>query len=337
MKADNYPHPTVAAVQAAPMYFDRDGCIAKVRKYTAEAKENGADLVVFSESFIPGFPSWVHLLPPLDQRGLYEKFTASAIDVPSPAFYELQQIARDNAVFLSVGITEKSVEKSIGVLWNTNLLFDRSGNLIARHRKLMPTWGEKLMWSLGDGSTLNVHDTELGRIGALICGENTNPLAKYALISQGEQIHISTYPACFPISRHPEKGSPYLDTLKTRACAMSYEGKVFTIVSAQALDEQGYEVLSNGDPELRDLLDRATYGGSFIVAPSGIICSDVLTDNKEGIVYAECDLSTEIAEKAVHDVSGSYQRDDVFRFSINKERLDPNLTEFIPYVPEDER
>lgn len=337
MQSDFYPRPVVAAVQAAPVYYDRDACLAKVRKYTAEARRQAADLVVFSESFIPGFPSWVHMLSPLDQRELYKLFTASAIEIPSPEFYELQDIAKTNQIFLSIGVTEKSTSKSIGVLWNTNLIFDREGNLIARHRKLMPTWGEKLMWSFGDGSTLNVHDTDIGRLGALICGENTNPLAKYALISQGEQIHISTYPACFPISRHPEKGSPYLETLKVRACAMSYEGKVFTIVSSQAMDEQAYYAFTHGQPELRDLLDRTTYGGSFIVAPSGVICSDILTDNREGIVYAECDLSSEIGEKAVHDVAGSYQREDVFHFHVNKTKLDPDFTEQIPYVPEEER
>ena len=318
---DTYPTPVIAAVQAAPVYFDREACLKKVRALTTEAKKNGADMVVFSESFIPGFPTWVHMFAPMDQLNLYTRFAASAIEIPGPAFYELQQIARDNQIFLSIGVTEKAPSESIGVMWNTNLIFDRQGNMIARHRKLLPTWSEKLMWSFGDGSTLNVHDTELGRIGALICGENTNPLAKYALISQGEQIHISTYPACFPTSREPGNGQSYFDTLLVRACAMSYEGKVFTAVSSQAMDEQGYEVLANGSSEIRDLLDKLTYGGTFVISPSGTFCSDILRDNKEGIVYAQCDLSKEIAQKCIHDVSGSYQRNDVFTFGINKKHL----------------
>lgn len=323
MNFDVPPKPIVAAVQAAPAYLDLDKCISKVQDYTAKAKKAGADLVVFSESFIPGFPSWVHMLAPMDQHELFKKFVQNSIEIPSPAFYQLQQIARENKIFLSIGITEKAPKQSLGVLWNTNLIFDRNGNLIARHRKLLPTWSEKLMWSFGDGSTLNVHDTEIGRIGALICGENTNSLAKYALISQGEQIHISTYPSCFPTSRNPSKGQDYFDTLLVRACSMSYEGKVFTIVSSQALDDEGYEVLSDGRKDIRDLLDKLTYGGSMIVSPSGLVISDIIKDNKEGIVYAECDISEVVTQKSIHDIAGSYQRSDVFKFEINKSALKP--------------
>lgn len=346
MSFDVYPKLTIAAVQAAPVYFDRVACLKKVRKLTQEAKANGADLVVFSEAFIPGFPSWVHMFAPMDQHALFRKFAASSIEIPSPAFYELQQIARDNQVFLSIGISEKAPQQSIGVLWNTNLIFDRGGNLLARHRKMMPTWSEKLVWAFGDGSTLNVHQTEIGRIGALICGENTNPLAKYALASQGEQIHISTYPACFPTSRDPSGGQDYFDTLLVRACSSSYEGKVFTVVSSQALDEQGFEALSAGNPEIRSLLERLTYGGSMVIAPSGAYCSDIIKDNKEGIVYAQCDISDEISLKNIHDIAGSYQRNDIFHFGLNKQSLSPafitegkpgNGAEGIPYVPEGER
>ena len=343
---DTYPSPVIAAVQAAPVYFDRGACIAKVRRLTEEAASNGAELVVFSEGFVPGFPSSVHIHAPIDQLDLFTKLVESAVEIPGAAFYELQQIARDNNVFLSVGVTEKAPEKSIGLCWNTNLIFDKEGNMISRHRKLMPTWSEKLVWSFGDGSTLNVHDTEIGKIGMLICGENTNPLAKYALASQGEQIHISTYPACFPTSRKPSGEQPYFETLYVRACASSYEGKCFTVVSSQALDEAGIQILSKGDPELIDLFKKITYGGSFIIDPSGNYASDVIRDNKEGIAYAKCDISKEIAAKGIHDISGSYQRSDVYRFGLNKQMLEPVNIEFsgqsgvldhFPYVAEEDR
>lgn len=341
--SDIYPKPTIAVVQAAPVYNNRDATIKKVRRLTKEAKANGADLVVFSETFISGFPSWVHMHAPIDQLELFKKLVQNSIEIPSPAFCELQQIAKDNNIFLSIGVNEKAPKQSIGVLWNTNLIFDRNGNMIARHRKLLPTWSEKLVWSFGDGATMNVHDTEIGRIGALICGENTNSLAKYALISQGEQIHISTYPPFFPTSRNPTVGQDYFDTLLVRACSMSYEGKVFTIVSSQAIDDQGYEVLAMGKKDVRDLMDKLTFAGSMIVNPSGIVCSDIIKDNKEGIVYAECDISTEIPCKAMHDVSGNYQRNDVFNFTINKTALEPvyvtgdsdskESREYYPFTP----
>lgn len=346
MNIETLPKPVVAAVQAAPAYFDLEKCLQKVEEYTKKAKAEGADLVVFSESFIPGFPTYVHMLAPMDQHALFMKFAQSSIEIPGPAFQRLQQIARDHRVFLSVGITERAPKQSLGVLWNTNVIFDRNGNMIARHRKLLPTWSEKLAWAFGDGSTLNVHDTEIGRIGALICGENTNSLAKYALISQGEQIHISTYPACFPTSRTPSKGQPYIDTLIVRACSMSYEGKVFTAVSSQALDEEGFEVLADGRQDLRDLLDKLTFGGSMIVSPAGLVISDTIKDNKEGIAFAECDLSQIITQKSIHDIAGSYQRMDVFHFGIDKSVLKPVhvkgdgslgcCEEFYPFEMEDD-
>ena len=344
---DTYPITKIAAVQAAPVYFDRVATINKVRALTKEAKENSADLVVFSECFVPGFPTWVHVHAPMDQHELYRKFVASSIAIPSPEFYELQQIARDYSIYLSVGVSEKDPSQSIGVVWNTNLIFDRQGNLIARHRKLLPTWSEKLVWAFGDGSTLNVHETDIGRIGALICGENTNSISKYALISQGEQIHISTYPACFPTSRDTKGGQSYFDTLMVRACSMAYEGKVFVAVSSQALDEEGKKVVANGDESVAKLLENITYGGTFIIAPSGAFCSNIIRNNEEGIAYAECSISSEIHQKGIHDLSGSYQRNDVYHFEVNKSHIAPAYftgenssvpaLDCFPYVPEENR
>ena len=198
---DTLPKLRAAAVQAAPVFLNRDATVQKVARLTKEAKDNGADLVVFPESFIPTFPLWCLFLPPVDQHPFYKRLFENAVTVPGPAFHELQKIARDNSIFLSVGICEKSTS-NFGTMWNTTLLFDREGNMIGHHRKLLPTWGEKLVWSFGDGSSLNIHDTEIGRIGSLICGENSNTLARYALVAQGEQF-IS--PFIRPAGRPTEK------------------------------------------------------------------------------------------------------------------------------------
>ena len=162
---DTLPKLRAAAVQAAPVFLNRDATVQKVARLTKEAKDNGADLVVFPESFIPTFPLWCLFLPPVDQHPFYKRLFENAVTVPGPAFNELQKIARDNSIFLSVGICEKSTT-NFGTMWNTTLLFDREGNMIGHHRKLLPTWGEKLVWSFGDGSSLNIHDTEIGRIGS---------------------------------------------------------------------------------------------------------------------------------------------------------------------------
>ena len=221
---DTLPKLRAAAVQAAPVFLNRDATVQKVARLTKEAKDNGADLVVFPESFIPTFPLWCLFLPPVDQHPFYKRLFENAVTVPGPAFHELQKIARDNSIFLSVGICEKSTS-NFGTMWNTTLLFDREGNMIGHHRKLLPAWGEKLVWSFGDGSSLNIHDTEIGRIGSLICGENSNTLARYALVAQGEQVHISVYPPCWPTNR--EKGN-YADCLRVRKVQHAVEAHDFT-------------------------------------------------------------------------------------------------------------
>ncbi|MGE4352738.1 MAG: carbon-nitrogen hydrolase family protein [Oscillospiraceae bacterium] len=318
--ADIYPTTKIAAVQAAPVFLDRDETIKKVRRLTKEAKNNGADLVVFPESFIPTFPVWCQILNPMDQHAFFTRLYQNAVMIPSPAFNELQKIARDNSIFLSIGVTEKG-ENSMGAMWNTNLIFDRSGNLIARHRKLQPTWAEKLIWSFGDGSSLNVHDTEIGRLGCLICGENTNTIARYAIAAQMEQIHISTYPPCSPTNRF-SKGD-YPNTLRVRACAHSFEAKVFTVASCSVLDQQALEEITAVDSTLVNWLEDQSWATTMIAAPNGQICSDIIGDNQEGIVYAECDINREIALKNLHDVTGSYQRFDIFQLNVDKTVREP--------------
>src|SRR5207247_8186506 len=141
-------------------------------------------------------------------------------------------------VFLSVGVTEKS-SLSMGTMWNSNLLIDPSGLLLNRHRKLVPTWAEKLTWAYGDAEYLRVEQTRLGRLGALICGENTNTLARFALLAQGEQVHLATYPPVWPF-RRPSKPSTYdlTEAIRIRSAAHAFEGKVFNVVASCILDEQ---------------------------------------------------------------------------------------------------
>ena len=226
-------------------------------------------------------------------------------------------------------------------MWNTNLIFDRDGNMIARHRKLLPTWGEKLVWSFGDGSSLNVHDTEIGRVGALICGENSNTLARYALVAQGEQIHISTYPPCWPTARAK---SDYEDCLRVRTKAHAFEGKLHNICTSASLGEDAVEELSMGDPALKDWLHDQGYALTTIVGPNGQELCEPITNNKEGIVYADCDISSSIIMKGVHDIAGAYQRLDVFQLYVNKARRKAAYfynescgeNESIPYEEEEE-
>ncbi len=325
MSGDIYATPRIATVQAAPVFMNRDATIDKMEALTKEAKENGADLVVFPEAFIPTFPTWCLVLAPIDQHSLFERLYKNSIICPSPAFYKLGEIARKYKIFLSVGINEKSKE-SMGAMWNTNVLFDREGKLLNKHRKLLPTWAEKLVWSFGDGSGLRVVETEIGRIGALICGENTNTLARYSMIAQGEQIHIASYPPAWPIKRASKTASggyPIADVIRVRTAAHSFEAKVFSVASSGYLDEEAIQECSLGDPDTADFLRNTARPPSMIINPEGQLEGDEPILQGEGICYADIDINKEISLKGVHDIVGAYQRFDIFQVNINRTPFAP--------------
>ncbi len=317
MGGDVYPGFCAAAVQAAPVFLDRDASISKLEQWVGKAKGAGADLIVFGESYIPAFPLWNMLYAPIDQHAFYRRIYDNAIEVPSPQVDRLGDIARRHRVVLSVGVTEKCTE-SMGTMWNTNLLFDADGTLVNRHRKLVPTWAEKLTWANGDASNLRVEQTELAKLGVLICGENTNTLARFALLAQGEQVHIATYPPAWPV-RRPGANQSYnlADAIRIRSAAHAFEGKVFNIVASCALDEQAISEVSQGDADLRRILASAPPATSMILGPQGEPLAEPQVGG-EGMVVAKIDISLSIEQKQIHDIVGSYNRFDVFRLTVDQ-------------------
>ncbi|HZB84681.1 MAG TPA: carbon-nitrogen hydrolase family protein [Rubrobacteraceae bacterium] len=326
MPADTYPKFHAAAVQAAPVFLDRDATIEKTEQLVKQAANRGADFVVFSESFIPAFPVWNLIHPPIDQHDFTRRLFDNAMTMPSPQFDKLAQIARSNGVFLSVGITEKG-NVSMGAMWNTNLLFDRQGRLLNRHRKLVPTWAEKLTWANGDASQLSVVDTEIGRLGTLICGENTNTLARFALLAQGEQVHVSTYPPVWPFQR-PDTEDAYdlTEAVRLRAAAHSFEGKIFNIVSSGLLDEDAINQLAQGDADKESILRSQPSPVSLFVGPTGNVIGEPLI-GAEGIVEAEIDVGKSIIPKQAHDIIGYYNRFDIFQLKMDKRPQLPLIVE----------
>jgi len=312
---EDFPKFKVAAIQASPVYLDREGTVDKVRSYVEEAKRKGANVVVFGESYIPGFPIWNLIYPPIDQHGMRKKLYENAVEVPGPTFDQIANIANENDVILSVGITEKD-RKSPGTMWNTNLLIDKHGRLILKHRKIVPTWAEMLTWARGDGSTLKVVETKFGALGSLICGENTNPLARYSLLAQGEQLHIATYPPAWPFRRHSQQQYDLTEAVRIRTAAHSFEGKVFTVAASVGLDEVTIETLEEGYRGSREVLQEAPKPVSLITDPSGRVIGGPLVGS-EGIVIAEVDLERIIEEKEIHDILGYYNRFDIFKFQLN--------------------
>jgi aliphatic nitrilase len=243
-----------------------------------------------------------------------------------PEIDALRREARSLGICVSIGISESS-DASVGALWNSNILIGHDGAILNHHRKLVPTFYEKLIWAAGDGAGLKVSATPAGRVGNLICGENTNPLARYTLMAQAEQIHISSWPPMWP-TRRPGAGGNYSGNFnnvaanRIRASAHSFEAKAFGIITAGYTDKAMRDFLIARDSSVADVIDRTPRAASFFVDPTAEVIGEMLQD-EEGIAYAEFDLSRCIEPKQFHDVTGYYNRFDVFDLTVNRKRLNP--------------
>src|SRR5262252_8926697 len=317
-----YPKFKVCAAHVAPVFLDTPATVDKACALIAEASRAGARLIAFPESFVPGFPVWASVQAPIKSHDYFKRLAANSIEVPGPEVQQLCEAARDHAIIVSIGISERT-PASVGCLWNSNLLIDADGAILNHHRKLVPTFYEKLIWANGDGAGLQVSDTEIGKLGMLICGENTNPLARYALIAQGEQIHVSTYPPIWP-TRPPNESGRYdlAAAIRIRAGAHSFEGKVFNIVSSACLDGSVFEALRGLDREARETLELSPRGVSMVIGPSGEVISDTLCET-EGLLFQDVDVAQCVEPKQFHDVVGYYNRFDVFDLRVKRKRLTP--------------
>jgi nitrilase len=316
MKAYSTPF-IAAAVQAAPVYLDADATVDLACALIREAANEGARLIAFPEVFVAGYPYWNWTMTPVEGSAWYERLYLASIDVPGPHVDRLRAAARDANCYVVIGVNERG-RHSYGVLYNTVLFIGADGNLLGRHRKLVPTWAEKLTWTGGDGSSLNVYETELGPLGALACGENTNTLARYALLAQGELIHVANYIA-LPVA---PKDYDMVEAIKVRAAAHSFEGKVFSIVSCSSLSESIVDTVAGKDSNARALLEREHSAFSGIFGPNGRLLTEPLID-REGIVYAQIDLRRCIQPKQMHDIVGHYNRFDIFGVTVDKRAKPP--------------
>lgn len=318
MTNDRLPIVRVAAVQAAPVFLDREATLDKLESLVADAAAQGAELVVFGESFVAGFPVWGSVLPPVDQHDLHQRLFESSITVPGPHAQRLGDIAAKHGVVLSVGVNERA-SHSLGQVFNTNLIFDRTGTLVNHRRKLVGTWHERLTWSHGDAHGLEPVDLDGWFLGALICGENTNTLAKYTLLAQGERLHIATYPPAWPFDQRTDAPEYDLaESIRLRSAAHSFEGKVFTVVAATVLDQEAIDEVAQGNERIAAQL-RATPTVSMVVGPRGDVVAAPPAE-QEGIVMATVDLNEEVVLKRAHDIVGTYNRFDIFDLRVDKRR-----------------
>jgi nitrilase len=297
----------IAAVQAAPVFLDREATVEKACALIAEAGHNGARLVVFPESFIPTYPDWVWAIPAGEEsllNELYAELLDQAVTIPGAATERLCQAARAAGTYVVMGLSERNAEASNGSMYNSLLYVDPRGQIMGKHRKLVPTGGERLVWAQGDGSTLAVYETPLGRLGGLICWENYMPLARYALYAWGTQIYIAaTW----------DRGEPWLSTLRH----IAKEGRVFVVGCGMALRRD--DIPDRYSFKARFYAEAGAWingGDSAIVNPDGAFIAGPVSE-QEAILYADIDPQQMRGPKWMLDVAGHYARPDVFQLSVH--------------------
>ena len=297
----------VAAIQDAPVFLNKDATVEKACGLIVEASKAGASLVVFPETFVSAYPDWVWLLPSSQKAQiseLYLQLLNSAVTIDDDSVKRLAEAARKAGIYVVIGVNERNSEASNASLCNTIVYIDNNGNIMGKHRKLIPTGGERLMWSRGDGDTLVSFDTSLGKLGGLICWENFMPLARQVMYQAGVQLYVA----------------PTWDSSESWQIAMRHiarEGGMFVISCCQAIrvddipDSYEFKQLYAED---REWVNK---GNSCIVDPSGQIIAGPL-EAEQSILYAEIDLDMIAAQKWLYDAAGHYSRPDVFDFGIKR-------------------
>jgi nitrilase len=297
---------TVAAAQIAPVFMDRAATIDKACETLAEAAANGAKLVVFPEALVPSYPDWVWVTPAYRNdlhASLYGELLGQSVTVPGPDIDKLGRAAKKNKCYVVIGVNERNDAASGGSLYNTLVYIDDKGKVMGLHRKLVPTAAERLVWTPGDGSTLDVFDTPYGKLGGLICWENYMPLARYALYASGVQIYVaSTW----------DSSDTWIATLRH----IAKEGRCVVIGCCIVMrrdeipDSYDFKSLYPGESEWVNV------GNSAIVNPQGIVSGPIVCEEK--ILYAEVDPGWMLGSKYSMDVAGHYARPDVFRLTVNR-------------------
>ncbi|ETN46471.1 uncharacterized protein HMPREF1541_00656 [Cyphellophora europaea CBS 101466] len=377
------PRPTVrvATAHLAPTLLDPAATTATILDTIAQASSQQASLIAFPESFLPGFPIWSALLPPTHHstHTFFTRFAEASVYADGPELQAIRAAAKKHRISVSLGFSEKA-RYSSGTLWNSNIIIDSAGEVRVHHRKLVPTFYERLSWGAGDGKGLETvaidvvdaaKDAQIGtatshepsaasaptdrvNIGALICGENTNPLARYAMMAQGQDIHISSWPAVWP-TRMPvatanddtgnATGKNYDNVLanRLRAAAHCFEAKCFGIMSAAHLSEANIATLTAllppDDEATKKTFDHAlrhtSRAASMVLDPTGSPVPAWVVDaqgrreeremlrEEEAVLFADLNLDAGVEGKQFHDLVGGYQRFDVFELKVDRTRREP--------------
>ena len=306
----------VAAVQAAPVFLNLDATIDKACRLIEAVSKESVELVAFPEAFVPGYPLWAWFIPPVKThplRALYSELHANSISIPGQAVQRLSDAAGDCRVTVAIGVNERNSEASDSTLFNTLLYIGADGRVLGKHRKMIPTAAERLVWGQAAGSDLEVFDLPFGRLSGLLCWENYLPLARYSLMARGEQIHLApTW----------DRGEPWIPTMQH----IAKEGRCFVIGSCQAFHKDHVpDRLEFKAQYLAGVEGWLNPGLSVIVDPDGKIVAGPLQE-EEGILYADVRPDQLVGPRWQLDSAGHYSRPDVFELRVYRDPR-PGLVE----------
>ncbi|HEX3948245.1 MAG TPA: carbon-nitrogen hydrolase family protein [Steroidobacteraceae bacterium] len=307
----------ICVAQISPAYMNRDACVTRACEAIRSAGQGGAQLIVFPETWIAGYPYWTEgwdsALP--DWAAARIRFMDEAVVAPSAVTEALGRAAREANIYVVVGCNELDPRPEVQTIYNSLLIFSRDGTLLGRHRKLMPTFTERMFWGHGEAEDVEVFDTDIGRIGALICGENLMTPLRAAIGAMGEDIHVAVFPGAFALHTGPrleewDNLGNFWGHFVTRAHA--FEAGCFSVCACTFLEPADVAV---DFPHRQRMNIGYAKGGSQIVNPLGVVMAGPVEGSK--LLYADCPAWMIKAVKAIVDTAGHYSRPDVVRVMLN--------------------